>query len=229
MRATLTMLTAAVLVLAATATRASGVFGPHPLACQPNHGRLIAADAGAEVYLTRGTRQFARFPAYLGCVRGGRWASFLGSPPFSNSRGAGGARHFTLAGPLVAREEFAKVARRPREQVWVVEVDDLRTGDALGVFPTGGSEPIVPGKRIGVGPTAGFVLQHDGAVAWIVRTSAADGLYQVRAAGRATGHGLATSSQVLASGPNIAPNSLALAGGTLYWTQGGKPMSAPLH
>jgi hypothetical protein len=39
----------------------------------------------------------------------------------------------------------------------------------------------------------------------------------------------ATGEQVLAVGSNIAPESLALAGGTLYWTQSGKPMSAALN
>jgi hypothetical protein len=37
-----------------------------------------------------------------------------------------------------------------------------------------------------------------------------------------------TGSRLLASGPTIDPHSLALAGSTLYWTQGGKPFTASL-
>jgi hypothetical protein len=38
----------------------------------------------------------------------------------------------------------------------------------------------------------------------------------------------AAGDRLLADGNNIAPNSLALAGSTLYWTQGGAPQSASL-
>jgi hypothetical protein len=36
-------------------------------------------------------------------------------------------------------------------------------------------------------------------------------------------------TRLLASGIDVAPHSLKLGGSTLYWTQGGKPMSAPLN
>jgi hypothetical protein len=36
-------------------------------------------------------------------------------------------------------------------------------------------------------------------------------------------------SRLLASSTEIDPSSLALAGSTLYWTQGGKSMSSPLN
>jgi hypothetical protein len=68
------------------------------------------------------------------------------------------------------------------------------------------------------------VVKSDGAVAWIVaiygREHPAE--YEVHALDR-------TGSRVLAFGPGISPRSLALAGSTLYWTQGGNPMSAPLN
>jgi hypothetical protein len=38
-----------------------------------------------------------------------------------------------------------------------------------------------------------------------------------------------SGSHLLAVGSDIAPNSLALAGSTIYWTQGDKPTSAALN
>jgi len=78
--------------------------------------------------------------------------------------------------------------------------------------------PAEPGD-IGLGETTAIVVKSDGSVAWIVRTN--DGP-QVRFADKTGEHLLAAAS------PAIDPNSLALAGSTLYWTQGGKPMSAAL-
>ena len=38
-----------------------------------------------------------------------------------------------------------------------------------------------------------------------------------------------SGERLLASGTELAPSSLALAGSTLYWTQGGRPFSAGLE
>jgi hypothetical protein len=46
--------------------------------------------------------------------------------------------------------------------------------------------------------------------------------YEVHAADKA-------GSRLLATGANIEPNSLALVGNTLYWTQEGKPYFATLN
>ena len=67
-----------------------------------------------------------------------------------------------------------------------------------------------------------IVVKSDGAVAWIVRTDPEEGMYQVHALDQ-------TGSRVLSTGSDIAPSSLALAGSTLYWTQGGEPHSATLN
>jgi hypothetical protein len=77
--------------------------------------------------------------------------------------------------------------------------------------------PAEPGD-IGLGDTAAIVVKSDGSVAWIVTTS--DGP-QVRSVDK-------TGEHLLAASPEIDPTSLALAGSTLYWMQGGKPMSATL-
>jgi hypothetical protein len=46
---------------------------------------------------------------------------------------------------------------------------------------------------------------------------------------KAARQGQSNGIRTLASGPTVAPSSLALAGSTLYWTQEGKPFSAVLN
>jgi hypothetical protein len=73
-----------------------------------------------------------------------------------------------------------------------------------------------------------LVLGPGGSIAWIVRISDEAGQqtgtvrYQVR---RAEGR---RGSTLIAGSGGIAPDSLALAGSTLYWTDGGVPRSARL-
>jgi hypothetical protein len=80
----------------------------------------------------------------------------------------------------------------------------------------------------GIGPATAIVTKSNGSLAWIVEveeeseTTKAPALYEVRAADR-------SGVRVLASGNGIAPNSLALAGSTVYWTQDGKAASTTLN
>jgi hypothetical protein len=162
----------------------------------------------------------------FGCVYGHK-PYFLGRLP-ENPYGPGtgdGVRHISVNGSLVAYEvsEFGKTdwAR------WLVIVHDLRTGRVLHEVPTG--TPLTPNPdpmSVGLGPAVAIVVKGDGAVAWIVRdreeTKGGPGYYQVHAVDK-------TGSRVLAAGTDIDPSSLALAGSTLYWTQGGQPASASLN
>jgi hypothetical protein len=66
------------------------------------------------------------------------------------------------------------------------------------------------------------VVKRDGSVAWIVETNQEEGRYQVHAVDK-------SGSRVLATGPDVDPTSLALAGSTLYWAQGDQPFSASLN
>jgi len=75
---------------------------------------------------------------------------------------------------------------------------------------------------VGIGLAVAIVVKRDGSVAWIVETGEEEGRYQVHAVDR-------SGSRVLASSPDIDPSSLALAGSTLYWTQGGQPATASLN
>ena len=70
-----------------------------------------------------------------------------------------------------------------------------------------------------------LVVRRDGALAWIIElrdTADSPARYQVRSS--LSGG----ASTILAEGGDIAAGSLALAGSTLYWTQGGLPRSASL-
>jgi hypothetical protein len=84
---------------------------------------------------------------------------------------------------------------------------------------------------IGVGNVVAIVVKSDGAVAWIAEdyertlgtgTPSVTPYFDVEAVDK-------SGSRLLASGTDIDPSSLALAGNTLYWMQGGQPASAPLN
>jgi hypothetical protein len=113
----------------------------------------------------------------------------------------------TLSGSVVGYEEFdIQIGVSSR---WAVIVRDLRTGRVLHRANSTG------------GFVQDLVLKTDGAVAWIVDTRFLPDEYAVVALDK-------TGMRTLASGPSVAPSSLALAASTLYWTQDGKPFSAVL-
>ncbi len=92
-------------------------------------------------------------------------------------------------------------------------VRDLRNGRLLHNVPT-------------VGTVEAMVLKSDGATAWILESRGQSPAhpvteYEVQAVDK-------NGSRMLAAGSDIDPSSLAVAGRTLYWTQGGKPFSASL-
>jgi hypothetical protein len=157
----------------------------------------------------------------------------------SRSESAGGfcyaARAFVLAGPIVAyldlsisgSEEGTTTTEESRS-FWLV-VRDLRNGHIVHQVTTTAhvttAHPVERGRGFFARnrPSGTFVVKRDGAVAWIA-AAATSGVprYDVRALDGA-------GNRLLAAGPEIDPHSLALAGGTLYWTQGGKPYSATLN
>jgi glucose dehydrogenase len=100
-------------------------------------------------------------------------------------------------------------------------VMDLRNGRILHRVPVGTSSP----PSICFGPVLTMIVKSDGATAWIaedVQTSESEpDSYEAWAVDK-------TGARLLVSGPEIEPYSLTLGGSTLYWTQGGKPLSASL-
>jgi hypothetical protein len=215
-----------VLVMACpTATVARTVrHKTHP-SCNRNHTRIITADAQAVIYRT--VEAFEPSIVY-GCTYSQGHPYKLGEFPTIGSCGSGACGSIgqeVLAGQLVAYEHFSTMGREElREDEFLIIVRNVRNGHVLRRIPTGIS---APGSRLkGAGPTTVIALKSDGAVAWInehlPRTSETEPEYEVHAYDK-------TGNRVLAAGTNIAPNSLALAGSTLYWTQEGKPFSATLH
>jgi len=187
--------------------------------CLTNRGHLVVADSQAQVFIAANA---IPTEIYYGCVYGSRHTYELGRP--SNcvdvSIGqCGGITNVVLAGSTVAYEEFAS-----KSGVWWIVVRDLRSGRVLRRLRTN-----TPGPLNTAGAVEALVLKSDGAVAWVAQAhlptvvANAPREYEVYAAD-ATGE-----SRLLASGPGIEPGSLALAGSTVYWTQQGHPVSAPLN
>jgi hypothetical protein len=179
---------------------------------------VITADHQAEIYAIRKNEEEV---VYWGCVYGQARSVEVGITDecISNGGACDGTSRLTLVGTLVAREWSSSFPAIGTE--WLIEVEDLRTGRVLYSVPTGTIFPPKP-KTVGHGPATAIVLKSDGAVAWIVDTVQQSDMYQVHAVDK-------SGSRLLASGSDIDPSSLALAGSTLYWTEGGKPYSATLH
>jgi len=136
--------------------------------------------------------------------------------------GSGRARVAALTGSLVAIEESV-IDEVSNTQTHVIKVWNLHEGRLLRRVPTG--EPAEPGDE-GAGPTTDVVMTPAGRLAWIVRTEPGrhtvltPTTLQVYAS---DSHG----SRVLAT-TDVAPQSLALARNTIYWTAEGKPFETTL-
>ena len=214
-----------VLLLAASA---SGAGARHKVApkCLPAHAHVLFADSQAAIYSIPATREEGLIGTVQtwGCAYGGKgsykiWEEDVQESTERNS----GIRDLTLNGTMIAYEVSRHEGTRYTEgeetvSEWHVIVRDLRTGRVLHKVPTGMPEPAHP-KLVGRGEAEGIVIKSDGAVAWINHS---ESQYEVHALDK-------TGERVLAVGSDIDPHSLALAGSTLYWTQGGKPMSATLN
>jgi hypothetical protein len=191
---------------------------PRPARCQPAR----AAVRGA------GSPCFPEFLGVYGCVYGHR-PVFLGELPDPSSQGYEGVERVTLAGTFAAYEEaYIGGAEGVRSERRVV-VRDLRDGHVLYRVPTGQS--LTPmSEYVGVGNVVSLVLKKDGSVAWVAedyeRSSLPGGgkapYFDVYVRDR-------SGMRLLASGAEIDPHSLKLAGSVVYWTQGGKSFSVPLN
>ena len=163
----------------------------------------------------------------VGCAYGWGHVFKLGPPAnveCGDPIGCEWLEHPVLAGPFAAFSYSRVKDEAPSFSEDVVRVVDLQTGQRIYNLPTG---PSTPEKRVGIGPATAIVLKRDGSVAWIaereVRPSpTAPPEYEVRAVDE-------NGERLLASGTGVGPKSLALAGSTIYWTEAGRPMSAPLN
>jgi hypothetical protein len=141
--------------------------------------------------------------------------------------GCGGTEHVSLVGTMLGYAQLSTSSNGQGQGTgeWFVVVRDLRSGRVLHKLPTGARESPEP-HYIGTGPAVAVVLKRDGAVAWITenyeRTAGGQTFFEVHAADR-------SGTRLLASGSNIDPSSLALGAGTLYWLQGGQPLTDVLN
>ncbi len=186
--------------------------------CPAGRSHVLAADPQAQIYEGPMSLRFPEFLSIYGCSYGHKRSYLLGPAPYGSPSGAGGVENEVLAGSLVAYEEASNEACC---QHWWVVVRDLSNGHVLHRIPTGTRVTPRP-LSVGIGQAVDIVAKRDGSVAWIVETNQEEGEYQVHAVDK-------SGSRVLASSPDIDPTSLALAGSTLYWTQGGQPFSASLN
>jgi hypothetical protein len=179
---------------------------------------VLLADSQVEVYSMVGVIDIYHDKGVkiYGCAYGHK-SYLLGAIELCYGARCGGPQREVLDGPLVAYEEGGG---GEVTNTYLVVVRNLRTGRVIRKLPTG--TPVTPKPSwVGIGLTTAIVVKSDGAVAWIVETGFPTE-YQVHAVDK-------SGSRVLASGADIGPSSLALAGNTLYWTQGGQPFSASLH
>jgi hypothetical protein len=189
--------------------------------CPPGNEGVLAADAQAVVYKAPASPE-----GFVGeihaCAYGARQSYNLGPTSYgSGTSGSGGTYPITLAGSVVAYDRGRNSSSSlpngySSHEIWV---RNLRTGELIHRMPNG--TPAEPGD-IGLGDTTAIVAKSNGSVAWVVGAPETLGGIQVRSVDKA-------GSRLLAASPEIDPDSLALAGSTLYWMQGGKPMSAVLN
>jgi hypothetical protein len=219
-------------------------------------GHIVYADSDAIVYTVRerlvtpfvgGGHEVQTVIATRGCAYGQEGSYKLGEEYVPQGTEVNRyTREYTLAGSTVAYEEFFTTASRYTREGEAVRtalrviVRDLRTGRVLHDVPTGAALKPKPGS-VGVGNIVALVLKSDGSVAWIAkdteRSATAKATYfDVYATDK-------SGTRLLAFGTNIDPSSLALsigathlgyypdalAGGTLFWTQGGQSFSTTLN
>ena len=224
MRTIVTIISAvvSVFVLAAPSSVAAGMRHGSTVKCGAAHGRVIAADQQAQLYIATDVEEYF---VVRGCVYGHRGSYELGyqaGEKACSSSGCLDIHRETLAGPIVAYEYFSSAGEA---EAFLVIVRDLRNGRVLHRVPTGIPRPENASKVIGAGFASVIVVKPDGAVAWINEHPLGrleETEYEVHALD-------GIGNRVLASGTDIGARSLALAGNTLYWTQGGQPHSAILY
>jgi hypothetical protein len=177
--------------------------------------RLLLANEHAEVYVTygHGLELHVDGPEIRGCGYGQRRSYNVGAP-FGGSGGAGGGTlHLVLRDTIVAGEKFeycnSCFTGTEAQSVFAI---DLRTGAVLG-------EATSPGG------VQSMVVKPDGAIAWIAASNVSiTGFHEEWV--YALDH---DGVRLLAHGSDISDSSLALAGSTIYWTEGGKAFSAALN
>jgi hypothetical protein len=189
--------------------------------CRPGHSHVVAKNARAEVFETGPDG-----PGFEGCAYGQTHRYVLGQGEYGSSSGSGGSGDYTLAGTTVAFTEFfgEGALGNGGSSDWV-SVVNLRTGKTLHRVRTA-TPPCEPKPYEGA-IVGSLRLKEDGAVAWIAvdeqrHCAVPFNLFEVHALDSSGG-------RVLATGKDIDPHSLSLAGDTIHWKQAGKRFTARLN
>ncbi|MFI4985585.1 MAG: hypothetical protein ACHP93_03090 [Solirubrobacterales bacterium] len=218
--------------------------------CPPAGAHTIAADPQAQVFESaESTRLSGPYePSEIfGCTYVHRRSYRLGGTPYIDKGGSGGVKEERLTGSIVAYvESYGGAVESGDCGGTRVYVRDLRNGRLLVNLPSGVklqpnplrlNPPHEGCEAVGVGEVRAIVVTSGGAVAWTAFDFRRDIVllgtlpnasppyphyFDLYAADKA-------GERLLASGTEIDPDSLALAGNTLYWTEGGKPLSAPVN
>jgi hypothetical protein len=202
--------------------------------CPNSVTAIVIADAQIEVYEAPGQGANEGLVVAYGCAYAQGRSYRLGVVEGENcvgseTGGCGGIKLVTLAGSVVA---YTEGTGSSSESINRIVVRNLRGGRILHRVPTG--TRVHPRRGyVGSGLARALVVKSDGAVAWIAEndelTVEEATYYEVHRIDRA-------GSQVLASGNDINPFSLALSSNTyrgappeVYWSQGGKAFSTPLN
>jgi hypothetical protein len=215
-----------ILVLAPTAEASSH---RHVWRCRPNRPNVVVANKQAEVFEVGYTFEGNFYPLHFdGCAYGSQRPIMLGFALMGGgSGGAVGSDHYTLAGTTVAYAQDRLEGPGNNSESWAVVVVNLRSGKRLRDVSTGAPPCPHSPQLSGVGPVDSLVLKADSAVAWIA-TDVQKACPQPAETREV--HALDSSGErLLATGTDIAPHSLKLAGGTIYWRQGGRSFSTSLH
>jgi hypothetical protein len=227
---------AAAVVFSSSAAASAG--GAATAGCAPHGTRLAVADSEAEVYIARepyysaegSHARLGTLVSYRGCAYGSRRSFRLGIVGVGSARGGVSTEKITLSGRFVAYATTSVVLESEAE--FRVVVRNLHTGRTLAEVPTGVPLQSRP-HYVGIGPVRTVVLNSHGAAAWIATDEV-----RSESVTRETGHEVEyydlyaldpTGERLVASGIDLAPHSLALASGILYWMQGLKPFATTLR
>jgi hypothetical protein len=216
------IVSALALLLAATSISTARSTHRASAQCPPARAHILIADEQAQVYDEHYSEEI------YGCTYRPTRSRDLGAIPKFSSQGGEGIELLRLAGTVVAYEETLINLLEPQGEWahYLIVVRNLQTGQVLHRIPTGTYEGPEPQLNIGIGPALAITVKSNGSVAWIAendqkstKSAPYDELHAIDKSGYRT----------IAVGKEISPKSLALTGSTLYWTQGGKAMSASLE
>lgn len=178
--------------------------------------------AGATLVVNREVRVFQRKKYLRGVLasvstyacnrQSGRLRYFQDA---ESGKDSGSTRRPTVAGGYVAYIAARSGPTGPID-VWNSQTGALRVQGTVAEADRrpDGSDP----------PVAGLVLTPAGHVAWMLGPTNGKNNYVIHA----ESPNPSAEAPVLASGSDIAPGSLAAAGGVVYWTQGGLARSSAL-